>query len=86
MHSPETLKRHAALMDRMSEKLGVDLEEAVLTGLLRFDEVADAVLRCASCSNPEHCAGWLAESAARDAPPGYCRNTELFAALREGVE
>lgn len=76
------LKAHAALVDQMAQKLGVDLEDAVLSGAARFDDVADAVLRCTECSDPGHCQGWLAQSGARDAPPAYCRNVDLFADLK----
>ncbi len=82
----QNLKAHAALVDQMAQTIGVDLEEAVLCGSARFDDLADAVLRCADCSDPTHCAGWLAETKNPDAPPAYCRNTELFLALkREGA-
>lgn len=78
----QNLKAHAALVDQMAQTVSVDLEEAVLQGSARFDDLADAVLRCADCSDPSHCAGWLAEAKHRNAPPAYCRNTELFLALK----
>lgn len=76
------LKTHAALVDRMAQAVGVDLEEAVLQGVADFDELAEAVLRCTGCSDPEHCTGWLDEDRARAAPPAYCRNTELLLSLK----
>lgn len=82
MTMKRNLKAHAALVDRMAETVGVDLENAVLRGAARFDDLADAVLRCTECSDPAHCAGWLSEDKHRDAPPAYCRNTELFLALK----
>lgn len=85
MHGPKTLKYHADLVDRMARTVGVDLEGAVLDGTARFDDLADAVLRCADCSDPGHCARWLAEAETRDQPPGYCRNGDLFAALKTGA-
>jgi len=82
MTRENTLKAHAALVDQMATTVGVDLEEAVISGAARFDDLADAVLRCTQCSDPEHCKGWLAQGEARTAPPAYCRNIELFADLK----
>lgn len=77
-----TLKRHADLMDRMAETLGIDLEEKALRGDLPFGEIAEAVLRCTGCTNAEDCAGWLKDQEATAAQtPSYCRNTELFRTL-----
>ena len=82
MRDTDTLKHHAGLVDRMARANGVDLEEAVLAGALRFDQIADAVLNCAGCTNPDHCAGVLASTTALNAPPGYCRNLHLLDALK----
>ncbi|GHH01636.1 DUF6455 family protein [Pseudodonghicola xiamenensis] len=86
MQDRDSLKRHAALVDRMAETLGIDLQEAALEGSVAMDEIADAVLRCTGCSDPSHCAGWLdghGHGAAQT--PGYCRNRDLMARLRPGV-
>lgn len=85
MQSPKTLKHHAALVDQMAETVVIDLEEAVLSGAARFDEVADAVLRCTECSDPEHCASWLKTAERQAEPPAYCRNFTLFTASRGGA-
>ena len=84
MQDRNTLKRHAALVDRMATALGIDLEEAVLSGQLAMDELSDAVLRCTGCADPGHCSGWLAVRAEAQAAPGICRNRELLARLRRG--
>ncbi|WP_050930429.1 DUF6455 family protein [Aestuariivita boseongensis] len=84
MTTTKNLKTHAALVDQMAQAVGVDLEEAVLSGAAKFDELADAVLRCTGCSDPGHCAGWLAQEAERSAPPAYCRNLDLFKSLKAG--
>lgn len=78
----KTLKHHANLMDRMADTVGVDLQDAVIQGAARFDDIADAVLHCTECSNPAHCAAWLEKTPAAEEPPGYCRNAELFARLK----
>lgn len=84
MQNPKTLKRHAVLVDRMANALDIDLEEVTLRGKMEFDDVADAVLSCTACTNPDGCEKWLARhpSGARHGP-SYCRNTGLFEALKE---
>lgn len=83
MADREKLKAHAALVDRMATKLGVDLEEKAIAGALRIDDLSEAVLRCTGCSNPEHCGRWLSETPEADDTPGYCRNRELLTRLRD---
>lgn len=79
MQNPRTLKRHAALTDRMAGARGVDLEEELMRGKIDVEDISDAVLRCTACSNPEHCSVWLEEqNGAVGSTPGYCRNADLF--------
>ena len=78
MSRRETLRHHAGLVDQMATTLGVDLEEAALSGALRVDDIADAVLRCTQCSNPGHCETFLAQSHAAPKAPEYCRNRSLL--------
>ena len=75
------LNRHAGLFDRMAGALGIDLEEEALRGRLAFDEIADAVLRCAGCPSPDHCEHGLDAATPRDRTPGYCRNRALMERL-----
>ena len=64
------LKHHVTLLDRTA-------------GGMSMDELSDAVLRCTECSNPGHCAGWLAERSEPAAnTPGYCRNRDLLHRLQ----
>ncbi len=87
MQNQNVLKRHARLMDKMAETLGLDLEEAAMRGTLPMDDIADVVLSCTNCSNPDHCETWLGEHAdGADATPGYCRNKDLFAELTSKQE
>lgn len=82
MQGRATLKRHAALVDRMATALGVDLEEATLRGEMAFDDLADAVLRCTGCAAPCACDRWLdALQVPADAPPDFCRNAQLLTGL-----
>lgn len=83
MPSRTVLKRHAELVDRMAQAVGVDLEEAALGGRVSVSEIGDAVLSCTGCGQPGACESWLAETAGpQDRPPSYCRNTDLLARLR----
>lgn len=85
MQNENVLKRHAALLDWMASARGIDLEEAAMRGRIGLDDVSEAVLRCTSCSNPDHCAQWLdALESVADATPGYCRNADLFLKLQPG--
>ncbi len=78
-----TLRIHAQLVDRMADTLGLDLEESILRGQMQIDDLSDAVLRCTGCTQPGACQHWLAETPRPQAtPPGYCRNSDLFADLK----
>ena len=76
------LRHHAALFDDTASRLGLDLQEAAIRGALKFEEISDAVLRCAGCSEPEACARWLKDEGAVVAVPQYCRNTNLLKRLQ----
>lgn len=78
MPGKNTLKRHAELVDQMATRVGVDLEDAAIGGEVSIDQISEAVLRCRDCSNPDHCAQFLAQSAQDRKTPEYCRNTALF--------
>ncbi|ETX15860.1 hypothetical protein OCH239_11805 [Roseivivax halodurans JCM 10272] len=83
MLSRTVLKRHATLVDRMAQAVGVDLEEAALGGKVSIPEIDDAVLSCTGCTRSYACESWLAESnGPRYTPPTYCRNVELFLRLQ----
>lgn len=85
MTSTTTLKKHAALVDRMATALGIDLEEKAMQGQIDFDQISEAVMACSGCANPEDCTIWLdAHEGQADATPDICRNTELFARLKAG--
>lgn len=84
MQDRDTLKRHAALVDRMATALGIDLEEAVLSGRMAMDELSEAVLRCTGCADPGQCAARLTVPVETELPPGYCRNRDLMTRLRPG--
>ncbi|PTV96338.1 hypothetical protein C8J27_102132 [Rhodobacter aestuarii] len=91
MYGRKTLNRHASLMNRMAQVLGINLTEMMIRGKISGDEWREAVVRCASCSEPGECLHWLAEHAEagvdRNAAPmsdtpGYCTNRMMMARLR----
>lgn len=88
MSNPQTLRKHAALVDRMSGAVGVDLEEMILRGQLQGATLGDAVLGCTGCTNPEGCGHWLDRQegidGTADATPDFCRNSSLFDLFKQG--
>lgn len=80
-----TVKKHADLMDRMANTLGVDLEEVMMEGRMTMDQLGDAVLSCTGCASPDTCQHWLgAQAGSADQAPDYCRNADMLARLRGG--
>lgn len=86
MPTKSTLERHAGLVDRMADRLGVDLEQAMMEGRLTQGQLGDAVLSCTGCSQPDTCERWLDlfEDGTEETAPGYCRNGEMLANLAKG--
>lgn len=79
MTTTQTLKKHAALVDRMATNQGIDLQEAALRAQLTPDDISNAVLACTTCSNPEDCTRWLdLTPAGTQKPPSFCQNKPLF--------
>lgn len=92
MQGRKTLNRHAALMNRMAQALGINLTEMMLQGKLGGDEWREAVVRCANCPEPAECLHWLTERGedpGRSRPaasaPDYCTNREMMAQLRDAL-
>ena len=84
MTDPEVLKTHANLFDRMGQAMGLDLEQEAIDGTLRFEEIAEAVLRCTRCTCPKVCDRTLASLEGEiERTPDYCRNADLLAYLKE---
>lgn len=82
MYDSKTIRRHANLFVTMAERQGVDLEEAVMRAEIQPDDVAEGVLRCTGCTNPDACEAALSLRKRLDNPPEYCRNSELLNALK----
>jgi hypothetical protein len=81
MQNQSTLRKHAALVDGMASRLGVDLEESVMRGEIVPELIPDLVLRCTNCSNPEACARLLAQPDGAEAAPAFCVNRKTLDAL-----
>lgn len=74
--------RHAGLVNKMAETLGVDLAEAVQRGELPPEELRRSVFNCMGCREADACEHWLEEhQTGSDVTPGYCRNDGLFRVL-----
>ncbi len=82
MQSTSTIRRHARLFSEMADAQGVDLEEAVLRARIPPDEIAEGVLRCTGCAEPDKCEAALRDAERLEAVPSYCRNAELLDALK----
>jgi hypothetical protein len=88
MMSPGRFDRHARLMHRMADALGVDLGDELVAGRLDAPQLRDMVVSCSRCNAPGACGSFLSEAeqaGKADVAPGYCRNRETLhrlAALR----
>lgn len=82
MQNTTLLRKHASLVDRMADRLGVDLEEGVLRGEIAPDLLPDLVLRCTKCTDPEVCARLLDDPKHFEAAPSYCVNRETLEKMR----
>jgi hypothetical protein len=79
----DRIDRHTALVHKMSDTVGADLGDALLSGDLSGEALRSAVLRCTSCESADDCERWLEDHAesGSDSPPEYCLNRELFQRL-----
>lgn len=82
MQNTTLLRKHASLVDRMADNLGVDLEEAVLRGEIAPDLLPDLVLRCTKCTDPEACARLLDDPKQLKAAPSFCVNRDTLEKMR----
>lgn len=81
MSKHEDLKQHIYLFDMMAEKLGKDLEVAVIDEKIAPEEVVEAAFRCSDCAQASTCAAALPRAKNLDAPFDYCQNQALFARI-----
>ena len=74
--------RHARLVSKMADRIGLDLVEAMQRGQVDSEDLRGMVNRCAGCTNPEACSDLLADGHTHGVAPEYCRNAHIFEALR----
>ena len=85
MTTQQKNRKHADLVDRMANALGVDLEEKIIEGQLEISTLGDAVISCTNCSDPDGCEKWLAmRNGVAEQAPSMCRNAEVFEWLKLG--
>ncbi|MEE9387702.1 MAG: DUF6455 family protein [Paracoccaceae bacterium] len=76
--------RHGALVDKMANTVGVDLDEAEQRGNLSGDQLRASVHKCLGCTNVTACEHWLDHHTnGANSPPDYCRNTGFFKGLQK---
>ena len=73
------LNRHAELVERMADTLGVDLAEEAMRGRMSPEQIRTNVLNCVGCAYPDGCEKWLADHKdGASETPGYCRNKSML--------
>ena len=74
--------RHARLVSRMADALGVDLDQRVQEGEVLPEEVDVQVFNCMGCTAPDACGDWIkAHGGNLTAAPAFCRNKETLERL-----
>lgn len=81
MQGNRTRARHEALMTRMAETQGVDLDDAEFRGDLPPEMREDMILACTGCADPEACERHLADPDRAGDIPDYCRNRDILRGL-----
>ena len=81
MTCPSRRAAHEVLVDRMADRLGLDIELLKMKGAVDDYTMDGAVDRCMGCTGAEDCSAWMADHLNPPAPPDYCRNTKLFETL-----
>ena len=73
------LDRHARLVERMADTLGIDLAEKMMMGQLPPEQYRAAAIRCTGCTETDACASWVdAHPEGAALAPDYCRNKAQF--------
>jgi len=81
MTADDRFTKHAKLLTRMADKVGVDLTEEMQRSKLDAEDLRMMVHRCEGCTDPDACIHLLENGAPTQFPPSYSRNAETFAAM-----
>ena len=76
MTAEDRYTRHARLVSKMADRVGLDLVEGMQRGEVDSEEIREMVNQCIGCTDPEACAKLLASDTKIENPPEFCRNAE----------
>lgn len=81
---PDESKRedHKRLVLGMADRQGLDLQEMILRAEFTEDQLEQAVDRCLGCTQPTACKCLLDTADTDFNLPDYCRNGDVFDALK----
>ena len=77
------IEKHAVLVGRMSDTLGVDLVGASMDGGAPETTLRTAIYGCMGCKETDACEEWLASHETASEAPDYCRNKRLLDRLAQ---
>ena len=73
---------HTQLVLGMADRQGLDLQEMVLRAEISEEQFELAVDRCMGCTQPDACKCLLDSAGPTLELPEYCRNGDMFGALK----
>jgi hypothetical protein len=76
MTGEDRYTRHARLVSKMADRVGLDLVEGMQRGEIDSEDIREIVHLCTGCIDPEACSKLLASDAKIDNPPEFCRNAK----------
>ncbi len=80
----DKIDRHAGIMNKMAETVGVNWSEEIVKDPTLAYRYREAVMSCTHCKHDNECQGWMAEHSHAKETPDYCRNHALLQGLSEG--
>ncbi|WP_319825650.1 DUF6455 family protein [Thalassovita sp.] len=79
----DKIDRHAGIMNKMADTVGVDWAAEVKKDPSLAYRYREAVMSCTHCQHDGECQGWMAEHPHATETPDYCRNKVLLEGLAE---
>lgn len=81
------LAKHADLMGEMTQKVGIEMGDELISGRLSATEIRDAVYACTHCKNVSDCKVFLGDTnAVVEQAPEYCLNKQMISKLKRREE